>query len=99
MPAQVLLWQATNPKARDFRLETVGPIWKSSPVEDTGSGVHVYKAPAPHPAEGWSAYFMELTFNLGGPVPLKLTTPVRVVPDTLPHSAPKPTPPKGYLHR
>jgi PhoPQ-activated pathogenicity-related protein len=98
-PVQVLLWQATNPKARDFRLEKVGPIWKSSPVEDTGSGAFVYKAAAPQPIEGWSAYFMELTFNLGGPVPLKLTTPVRVVPDTLPHTAPKPTPPQGYLHR
>src|ERR1035437_6928816 len=24
-PSQVLLWQASNPKARDFRLETIGP--------------------------------------------------------------------------
>ena len=29
-PLEVKLWQATNPKARDFRLEAVGPIYKST---------------------------------------------------------------------
>src|SRR5437764_6944585 len=29
-PREVNLWQATNPKARDFRLEAVGPIYKKS---------------------------------------------------------------------
>src|SRR2546423_12436138 len=31
-PKSVQLWQATNPVARDFRLETLGPVWKASPV-------------------------------------------------------------------
>ena len=33
------VWQATNPKARDFRLEAIGPAYKKSrldPVEDEG---------------------------------------------------------------
>ena len=36
VPSEVKLWQATNENARDFRLESVGKVWKSSPV--TGSG-------------------------------------------------------------
>jgi len=28
-PQEVLLWQAHNDEARDFRLETLGPVWKS----------------------------------------------------------------------
>lgn len=28
-PKEVRLWQATNPDARDFRLETLGPAWTS----------------------------------------------------------------------
>ena len=44
---------------------------------------------------GWTAFFVELTFPSGGKYPLKVTSGVRVVPDTLPYPAPprKPTPP------
>ena len=35
------------------------------------------------PPEGFTAYFVELTFP-GNPVPFKFTTPVRVLPDVLP---------------
>ena len=34
-PSQVTLWQASNPKARDFRLETIGPGWTSTPLTGT----------------------------------------------------------------
>jgi len=37
------------------------------------------------PERGWTAYFVELTFDSGTPVPLRFSTEVRVVPDTLPH--------------
>lgn len=87
-PQAVTLWQATNPVARDFRLDRIGPAFKSSPVEDEGGGV--YRALVQAPPKGWTAYFLELTFPTGGRYPLKLTTPVRVVPDTLPHPPPKP---------
>lgn len=88
-PAEVKLWQATNASARDFRLERIGPAYTSSPVSgDNG----VYRASVPAPEKGWTAYFLELTFPSGGRYPFKLTTPVRVVPDTLPFPPPKPKP-------
>jgi PhoPQ-activated pathogenicity-related protein len=88
-PAEVKLWQATNASARDFRLERIGPAYTSSPVSgDNG----VYRASVLAPEKGWTAYFLELTFPSGGRYPFKLTTPVRVVPDTLPFPPPKPKP-------
>src|SRR5262249_31792974 len=82
-PSGVKLWQATNPSARDFRIETLGPVWQESPLSDQGGGVYVAKVE--RPAKGWTAFFAELTFPSGGPVPFKFTTQVRVVPDTLPY--------------
>jgi len=81
-PVQVLLWQATNPEARDFRLESLGPKYTSQPLEDQGNGVYVAKVEEPQ--EGWTAAFVELTYDVGGPTSLKFTTAVRVLPDTLP---------------
>lgn len=83
-PREVRLWQATNPQARDFRMETLGPKYTSSVVESAGAGV--YRANVEKPARGYTAYFVELTYDVGVPVPLKLTTSVRVVPDVLPYA-------------
>jgi PhoPQ-activated pathogenicity-related protein len=93
-PREVRLWQANNPNARDFRIESIGPVWNSSVVESTDG---VFTANVPKPAAGWTAYLMELTFDIGAPRPLKLTTDVTVTPDTLPFSAPEKTAPKGFL--
>ncbi len=83
-PTEVKLWQATNPKARDFRLEAIGPAYKSSPLDAEKEGVYVGRV-AP-PATGWTAYFLELTYDRGpGKFPFKFTTPVRVVPNILPY--------------
>lgn len=80
-PVAVKLWQATNPNARDFRLETIGPAYQSSDLAaDNGR----YVATVPKPEKGWTAFFVELTYP-GGKYPLKFTTGVRVTPDTLPH--------------
>ena len=82
-PAGVKLWQATNPEARDFRLETFGPHWVGSQLEPESPGVFV--ARVEQPARGWTAFFVELTFPTGPQLPpLKFTTQVRVVPDVLP---------------
>jgi hypothetical protein len=43
------------------------------------------------PSPGWTAYFVELTFDIGERWPLKLTTAVRVTPDTLPFADQDPT--------
>jgi len=85
-PVEVKLWQATNPKARDFRLDTLGPAFKSTPLEPDSSGK--YAAQVPAPPEGWTAFFVELTFPGPGGTPLKLTSGVRVVPDKLPGGPP-----------
>jgi PhoPQ-activated pathogenicity-related protein len=77
----VLLWQASNPSARDFRLETLGPAWTSAPL--TGAN-GIYTAILPPPVQGYSAFFIELDFPGG----LVFTTEVVVTPDSLPSSAP-----------
>ncbi|HZU35456.1 MAG TPA: PhoPQ-activated protein PqaA family protein, partial [Gemmataceae bacterium] len=82
-PAAVHLWQATNPKARDFRLEAIGPAYTQSSLTDSGNGI--YEAHVARPAKGWTAFFVELVYNSRGKTPLKLTTQVRIVPDTLPY--------------
>jgi PhoPQ-activated pathogenicity-related protein len=83
-PLEVNLWQATNPKARDFRLEALGPAYRKSAIESKGNGVYV--AQVPKPPAGWTAFFVELVFSSGEKIPLKFTTQVRIVPDVLPHS-------------
>ena len=84
-PKEVNLWQATNPKARDFRLRTIGKAYRSSPLKDDGKGVFVGRVGKPE--SGWTAFFVELVFDSGdAKVPYKFTTQVQVVPDVLPHS-------------
>jgi PhoPQ-activated pathogenicity-related protein len=97
-PKQVLLWQGHNDAVRDFRLEVAGPIYHSVPLTPDAAGNYV--AHIPKPAKGWTAYFAELTFDVGAATPLKLTTSVRVTPDTLPFPAPHPTTlPRGFLSK
>jgi PhoPQ-activated pathogenicity-related protein len=81
-PTEVKLWQATNPDARDFRLETLGPKWTSALVESKDG---VYAGRVDEPARGWTAFMVELTFTGARGAPLKLTTNVRVVPDKTNH--------------
>ncbi|HMU40118.1 MAG TPA: PhoPQ-activated protein PqaA family protein [Pseudomonadota bacterium] len=78
-PQKVVLWQATNTKSRDFRVETIGKTWKNSDLTDAGGGVYVAKVAAP--ATGYTAFFIELTYPSGQLVPYKFSTQVRVVPD------------------
>ncbi|MBK5291892.1 MAG: PhoPQ-activated pathogenicity-related family protein [Acidobacteriia bacterium] len=82
IPKEVKLWQASNPKARDFRLMTIGPAWKSTPVSGKNG---VYIGTVPKPAEGYTAFFLELTYPGVGKFPLKFTTEVRVSPNVYPH--------------
>ena len=91
-PSEVKLWKATNEKARDFRLQTIGPAWQSSDLADEGGGVYVAKVEKP--AQGWTAYFVELTYTNDTATPFKFTTEVRVVPEVKPHKYIQPTPPR-----
>ncbi|HEV3199936.1 MAG TPA: PhoPQ-activated pathogenicity-related family protein [Bryobacteraceae bacterium] len=81
-PTAVKLWQAVNPEHRDFRLETLGPEYQGSDLQESGPGVYV--AHVDKPEKGWRAYFVELTYPSGGKYPFKFTTAVRVTPDTEP---------------
>jgi PhoPQ-activated pathogenicity-related protein len=83
-PVEVHLWQATNPKARDFRLLSIGQAYKKSALKGEEG---VYIARVDKPAAGWTAFFAELVFDSGDPrAPYKFTTQVHIVPDVLPHS-------------
>ena len=88
-PRSVLLWQATNPDARDFRVETLGRVWTSSELSADAQGkirVQVAK-----PDRGWTAFLVELTYPIdGSPTPIKLTSGVAVVPDVLPFAGKRP---------
>lgn len=81
-PKEVRLWQATNPEARDFRVETLGRKYTSTVIEPDQHGI--YRSNVKDPPKGWTAYFLELTFDVGAAVPLKLTTNVVVTPKTVP---------------
>jgi PhoPQ-activated pathogenicity-related protein len=83
-PREVNLWQATNPKARDFRLLSIGTAYQKSALDSEGDGVYVAKVS--QPKEGWTAFFVELVFDSGEKVPFKFTTQVHIVPDKVPHS-------------
>jgi PhoPQ-activated pathogenicity-related protein len=96
-PKEVLLWQATNDKARDFRLDQVGDkAWTSTPLMADANGE--YTGTVETPGAGWRAYLVELTFDVPGNADLKFTSPVRITPDTLPFKyVPNPNPEPGYL--
>ncbi len=96
-PRKVKLWQATNPKARDFRLESLGAKWKSTDLAPDANGEVTTTVDAP--ATGYTAYMVECTYDVGALVPLKLTTDVRVVPDTYPFPAPDKSGRKGFLSK
>jgi PhoPQ-activated pathogenicity-related protein len=88
-PAAVKLWKATNPRHRDFRLESVGPIYEGTALVPESDGAYIAKVPEPE--AGWTAFFVELTFPSGlEKLPFKFTTPVRVVPDRYPYPEPVP---------
>lgn len=82
-PSEVLLWQGTNPRNRDFRVDTIGKTFTSTPLTRQPDGTFV--GDVPKPATGYTAYFVELTYPGGGKYPLKFTTEVSVKPDVLPY--------------
>jgi len=74
---QVVMWQATNPNARDFRRSVTGVSYTSSTLTDQGGGVYV--ASVPTPATGATAFFVQLTFPSAIPGnPYIFTTEIKV---------------------
>jgi PhoPQ-activated pathogenicity-related protein len=85
-PAEVNVWQATNPEARDFRVDTIGKAYTSNPLKPQADGT--YLTHVNRPTKGFTAFFVELVYPSGGKYPLKFTTEVSVVPDVLPFTMP-----------
>jgi PhoPQ-activated pathogenicity-related protein len=81
-PDKVLLWTATNERARDFRLESLGPAWKSTPLQPSADGV--WEAKLDKPEKGWTAFFVELTYPNPAGFPFVFTTDVHVTPEMKP---------------
>jgi PhoPQ-activated pathogenicity-related protein len=90
-PAAVKVWSAVNEEARDFRLDKIGPAYKSEDVPLSEDGR--YEIAPKAPAKGFMAYFVELTYKTPGGSDLKLTTGINVLPDVYPFPAPKLTAP------
>ncbi len=82
-PQQVLLWQATNPNARDFRVATIGKAYTSTELKPEADGS--WLAHVKQPEKGWTAAFVELSFDTGS-FPFVVSTAVRILPDVLPHA-------------
>ena len=95
---EVIMWSATNGKARDFRKDTIGNSWTSEVLNKNEDGLYIAKPLKPK--AGWKAYFVEMTYETPFGLSLKLTTPVRVTPDTLPYEYYSPKESKrGFLSK
>ncbi len=90
-PDSVLLWQADNPTARDFRRVTIGDAWTFTPLSEDSPGVYI--ADPGVPLVGWRSYFIELVYDYVTPSTgisdkdYHLTTEMRVVPEVRPFEA------------
>lgn len=82
-PLEVNLWQGTNPKARDFRLDTIGKAFTETRLKPNRDGSFTGKVAKPK--SGYTAYFLEAVYPSGTKYPFKFTTEVYVTPDTLPY--------------
>lgn len=81
-PSGVTLWQATNPDARDFRLDIIGKAYRATKLSPRPDGAYVGKPPIP--SKGFTAFYLELTFPSGGTYPFKFSTEVSITPDVVP---------------
>jgi PhoPQ-activated pathogenicity-related protein len=85
-PASAKLWRATNPSARDFRVQTIGKAFQS--IDLNVSGDSSFAVPVPTVAHGWEASFVEVTYQPVAGQPFTITSDVRITPDTLPYGPP-----------
>jgi PhoPQ-activated pathogenicity-related protein len=92
-PSAARLWEATNVKARDFRVAAIGKAFNYHNLSDQGNNTYVARTAPPN--HGWRAFFVELTYPTPSGKDFKMTTDVRVVPDVLPF----PPPPLARMQR
>lgn len=82
LPDELRLWNAHNSDARDFRLYVIDRIWVSKQIEVNPRGQQFIEIETPQ--NGYSAWFVEATFNNGSPFPLKQTSGTVITPDIYP---------------
>ncbi|PCJ53127.1 MAG: hypothetical protein COA73_15510, partial [Candidatus Hydrogenedentota bacterium] len=82
-PTEVLLWQAHNPKNRNFKKDDIGNAYKSTTLHEVEPGKYVAKIDTPK--SGFIAYYVEMSYPSGLDVPFKFSTGIKVVPDTVDH--------------
>ncbi|TVQ04883.1 MAG: PhoPQ-activated pathogenicity-like protein PqaA type [Balneolaceae bacterium] len=93
LPDELLLWNAHNPEARDFRLYVINRIWVSQEIDIPENGQVTVQLTVPD--DGYTAWFVEATFDAGTELPMKQTTGVVVTPDTYPADPYVPFQPRG----
>jgi len=81
---EVTLWRSDNPTSRDFRVDTVGRNYQATRLTPDDNG-H-YSVRLEEPAVGWSAFFVQAEFDIGAPTPLRISTPVTILPELLPYA-------------
>ncbi|MCL4783337.1 MAG: PhoPQ-activated pathogenicity [Bryobacterales bacterium] len=85
-PKAVRLWAGTNPKYNDFRLDSAGPIYKSTPLEAVAKNTWLGRVSKPE--TGFTAYFVEAEWARPKGAPFKFTTEVLVNPETFVNNGP-----------
>jgi PhoPQ-activated pathogenicity-related protein len=76
-PSNVVMWQATNPDARDFRNSYTNTPYSATPLSDLGG--QTYIANPDMPSQGARAYFIELDYPSGIPgIPYQFTTEIHI---------------------
>lgn len=81
-PFNVLMWSATNPKNRDFRVVEIGRVWKRTILDEQGDGV--WRVTVNPPPQGWTAFLIELSYRTPLPFSAVFSTPTYIVPDRYP---------------
>ena len=88
-PCLALVWICHNPEQRDFRKETLQAsniYYKSHPLQPDNQSPWIYRFTPEVSPQGWTAFFIEVSFN-NAPYPdLKLTTGIQVLPDVYPET-------------
>ena len=80
-PYAIALWQANNPKARDFRIWEIGRTWEKQSLALTDAGAYEVQI---SPKEGYTAALIEVVFNPESDSPFTLTTGTLITPNTFP---------------
>lgn len=84
-PREMVLWQADNPDARDFRLATFGANWRPEALMPDDDGV--YRVSLDAPAQGYRGWFVEARFGGWWGVQQQIyTSGVQVRPQVLPYT-------------